>query len=352
MDMNDTNLSERQRQILSMLKEKGNASRVELANGIVTKKGASRITIIRDINSLVNEGLVKVKGKGKSTSYSLGEVSLILQYLDIKKYFETDSDQRQINTDFNKSVYPQLKNLYYQDETKLWEKSKIFLKEAKEKLDPSIYKRELERFIIELSWKSSQIEGNTYSLIETETLIKENIKAYGHPEEEAVMILNHKDAFETILEKTDSFKKLDYLDIIQLHQVLTKGLVTSGLRSQTVRITGTKYKPLSDKYEIKEELESLIKLVNMTQYPPEKALIVALMIAYLQPFADGNKRTSRMLANAILLAYGYFPLSYRNVDVNEYRSSMIVFYEINNLYCFKRLFIKQLQFALENYFQN
>jgi len=83
---------------------------------------------------------------------------------------------------------------------------------------------------------------------------------------------------------------------------------------------------------------------------PEKALVAACMIAYLQPFADGNKRTSRMLADAILLAHDYFPLSYRSVDVNEYRRAMIIFYEQNNLYHFKRIFLEQLEFAVNDYF--
>ncbi|MDP3758436.1 MAG: Fic family protein [Candidatus Daviesbacteria bacterium] len=209
----------------------------------------------------------------------------------------------------------------------------------------------MERLIIELSWKSSQIEGNTYSLIETETLIKQNIKASGHSDEEAVMILNHKEAFKVILDKKNSFRKLDFSDIIQLHQVLTRGLITSGIRSQKVRISGTQYEPLSDKHEIEKMLRQLIEHVNKTEYPPEKALILAIMIAYIQPFADGNKRTSRMLSNAVLIAYGFLPLSYRNINVNEYRNVMIVFYETNNLYNFKRLYLQQLQYAIENYFQ-
>lgn len=140
-------------------------------------------------------------------------------------------------------------------------------------------------------------------------------------------------------------------DIVQLHQVLTNGLVTSGIRSQKVRISGTSYEPLFDKHEIENALRQLIDLVNKTKFPPEKALILSIMIAYVQSLADGNKRTSRMLSNAMLLAYDYFPLSYRSIDINEYRSAMIVFYETNNLYNFKRLYMNQLQFAINNYFQ-
>jgi len=349
--MHDTNLNERQKQILSLLKQKGKASRQYLANQSLSKDGVSRVTIIRDLNYLIDCNLVVAEGKGKSTVYRLAEANQSLTYVDLSKYFETETESRQINREYNKNIYPQLKNMLSKTDIELWEKSKRVFKEAKEKLDPSIYKRELERFVIELSWKSSQIEGNTYSLIETETLIKQNIKARGHSEDEAVMILNHKKAFEVILEKKDSFKKLELSDVVQLHQVLTKGLVTSGIRSQKVKISGTQYEPLSSKHELEEELRKLVNHVNDSKYPPEKALITATLLAYIQPFADGNKRTSRMLSNAILIAFDYFPLSYRNIDVNEYRSSMIVFYETGNMYNLKRLFMKQLQFAIENYFK-
>lgn len=349
--MNDTNLNDRQKKILGVLKETGSVSRVALANRVSPDAGISRITFIRDLNHLIDINLVKVSGKGKNTTYGLVEANPLLTYLDLDSYFKIDTETRVISKNFNEDVFSHLKNLYSLDEIKLWERSKKIFSEVGDKLDPSIYRRELERFIIELSWKSSQIEGNTYTLIETETLIKQNIKAVGHTDEEAVMILNHKKAFEVILEKKDSFKKLDISDIVQLHQVLTNGLVTSGVRSQKVRISGTRYEPLSDKHKIEDVLRQLIEIINKTEFPPEKALILSIMIAYIQPFADGNKRTSRMLSNAVLLAYDYFPLSYRSIDVNEYKSVMIVFYEINNLYNFKRLYMKQLQFAIDNYFQ-
>ena len=349
MGMNDTNLNSRQKRILKFLKEKNNLSRLELSSLVALGKRISRITIIRDLKELVKAGFVVVHGKGRTTKYGLGLTNPLLLYLDMDSYFDLNYPERGAKA-FNNNVYDNLANLYSSEEIELWEKSKIKFKDAREKLNPSIYKRELERFVIELSWKSSQIEGNTYSLIETETLIKENIRAQGHPEEEAVMILNHKQAFGVILDKRETFRKLNLSDVVQLHNVLTNGLVTSGIRSQRVRITGTDYEPLSGKHDLEAALNGLIEHVNKIPYPPEKALILASMIAYIQPFADGNKRTARMLANAVLVAYDYFPLSYRNVDINDYRSSMIIFYETNNLFHFKRIFMSQLEFAINNYF--
>lgn len=348
--MNDTIINSRQEQVLKLLKEKGSLSRPDLNGQIVSKKGNSRITLIRDLGGLIKAGYVVVEGKGRAITYSLVARNPLIEYVDLNGYFKVDQEKRNARINFNVGVYKNLSNLYSKQEVELWEESRVKLGEAKKKLDPSIYKRELERFVIELSWKSSQIEGNTYSLIETETLIKQNIRAQGHPEDEARMILNHKDAFNSILENKNDFKNLDFSDVVQLHNILTKGLVASGIRSQKVMITGTNYEPLSDKHELENSLRNLIKHINFVRYPPEKALILAAMVAYIQPFADGNKRTARMLSNAVLIAHDYPPLSYRNVDVNEYRSAMVIFYEINNLFNFKHIFMDQLEFAANNYF--
>lgn len=349
--MNETILNARQEQILKLLKEKGRLSRSDLSE-FIPKRKASRITLIRDLNELIKAGFVVIQGRGRATRYGSARINPILEYVNLDRYFSLSPEERGAKSGLNHDLYRNLANLYSKEEISLWEKGADKFKEGRRKLDPSIYKREMERFVIELSWKSSQIEGNTYSLIETETLIKENIRASGHPEEEARMILNHKDAFKTILSQKESFKKLDFTDVIQLHNILTKDLVTAGIRSQKVRITGTVYEPLADRHGLEVALRELIKYVNVTKYPPEKALILAIMIAYLQPFADGNKRMSRMLANAVLMAEDYPPLSYRSVDVNEYRSAMIVFYETNNLFHFKRIFVDQLEFAIENYFKS
>ncbi len=92
-------------------------------------------------------------------------------------------------------------------------------------------------------------------------------------------------------------------------------------------------------------------MTNQIDFPLTKALLMALMIAYLQPFVDGNKRTGRTLANAILIAHDVYPLSYRDVEIIEYIKAMILFYETNNVYHFKRIFVDQFNFSVNNYFQ-
>jgi len=349
--MHDTILNHRQELILKALKEKGALSRSNISEIVSLGKKISKITIIRDLDGLISSGFVVVSGRGRATLYSLTKQNPLLEYVDLNRYFSAERESKQEMVRFKPDIFSNLSNLYSKIEKDLWEKGATTFNTAQERLDPSIYKRELERFIIELSWKSSQIEGNTYTLIEAETLLKQNIKPQGHPDEEAKMILNHKDAFETILENKASFKKIERTDIIQLHNVLTKELVSSGLRFQEVRITGSTYEPLSNKADIENALDKLILCIDQVKFPPEKALILASMIAYIQPFADGNKRTARMISNAVLMAYNYPPLSYRNVDVNEYRSALVIFYETGSLFHFKRIFMEQLKFASENYFR-
>ena len=212
-------------------------------------------------------------------------------------------------------------------------------------------KKEVERLTIDLSWKSSRLEGNTYSLFDTEILIKERIEAKGHQKEEAIMILNHKNAIDYIFEQKKEFKKSDLFHVKKIHELLTRGLnVRSGVRNIPVRIVGTRYAPLSGKTKIVKMMDSAMSKINSLDEPFLKSLAAALMISYIQPFEDGNKRTARIMANAVLLAHGICPISYRSVDETDYKKAVVLFYEQNSARFFRELFVDQFKFAVNNYF--
>lgn len=338
--MNDTILNPRQRKILELINNSEAISRREI------KVGASVPTVSRDLKFLLEKGYIKAMGKGRATSYRGKNQNLFLKYFDIEEYFKVDPDNRVgVKTKFNFEIFSKLTNLFNAEEIKSLERiNKVF---SKQDILPS----ELERFVIELSWKSSKIEGNTYSLLDTETLIKEKIEASGHSKAEATMILNHKQAFDLILKNKRDFRKLSVSQITQLHNTLIKELdVTTGVRKHAVGVTGTAYKPIDNQWQIKETLAKLVNLANKTKFPLEKALIILAMISYIQPFADGNKRTARMLANAVLLAYDFYPLSYRSVDETDYKKALILFYEQNSLNELKKIIWEQYQFSLKTYF--
>jgi Fic family protein len=213
------------------------------------------------------------------------------------------------------------------------------------------YKKELERLAIDLSWKSSQIEGNTYSLLETERLLKDKETAAGKTKEEAIMLLNHKDAIDFIVENPDYLVPLTISKIEDIHSLLIKELaVDKNLRKRRVGISGTNYRPLDNEFQIHEALESACKLVNKKENVFEKALLILILISYIQPFMDGNKRTARIVSNSILTNYKYCPISFRTVDSVDYKKAMLLFYEQNNISRFKEIFINQFEFAVKTYF--
>ena len=352
--MNETiGLNQRQKIIFNLLSETEFLSRDLISQKLGKDYLVSKATLARDIQGLVKLKAIKINGSGPKLTYSIMSVHPLLKPVDLEVYFKIDSDNRiNIKQSFQFEIFNNLINLINNDEKKTLESIFKSFSQIKRTLDPTILERELERFLIELSWKSSKIEGNTYTLLETEALIKQEKEALGKTKMETEMILNHKRAFKFILENISDFKVLRLNRLLELHNVLTQNLgITSGIRKNAVGITGTLYRPLDNEWQIREMLQKLIVLLNKTKYPLEKALVANSMIAYLQPFADGNKRTARMFSNAILMANDHFPLSYRSVDENEYKESMLLFYETNNLFHVKRLFLEQYRFALETYFR-
>ena len=164
------------------------------------------------------------------------------------------------------------------------------------------------------------------------------------------LILNHKKAFQYILSFKEKYKKINIRLIEDVHRLLVEGLdVSFGLRSKQVGVTGSTYIPLSIPTQIHEAIDDLCKTIDRLDTPYEKGLLALLGISYIQPFEDGNKRTARLLANAILLAYNSAPLSYRSVDEINFKESILVFYEKNSIVPMGKIFKEQYLFACEHY---
>ena len=165
------------------------------------------------------------------------------------------------------------------------------------------------------------------------------------------MLLNHKDALDFILDMPEYLEKISVRRIEELHSILVKELgVDTGIRQRRVGITGTNYRPLDNEHQIRQALEDTCRLVNGKKNVFEKALLTLVLLSYIQAFADGNKRTSRITSNAILFAYRYCPISFRTVDSVDYKKAMLIFYEQNNISAFKKIFIDQFAFAVQTYF--
>jgi Fic family protein len=341
----------RQAQIIDYIKKNKKVSSSDILSFL--GETVERKTLQRDIKELQEQNLIYKKGSGRNIIYVLSEKFEIIKPVDIEKYFQKNYLSREVQTTFNFDIFQILKNnIFTQVENeKLNNLQQRFIKNFSQYNSQTLINKEFERIMIEFSWKSSVIEGNTYSLLSTEALIKENIKEKGKTKEETQMILNHKDAFNESIQNKEIFSKLKYTDIEYLHTILTKKLnVSRNIRNLPVGITGTKYKPLDNNFQIKEALQEMVKLINKKESFFEKAFLALVLISYIQAFEDGNKRTARMLSNAILLAHNSIPLSYRIVDVTEYKKASLLFYEINNVSYFKQIFIEQFEDAVNNYF--
>ena len=344
-------MNKRQQEILSIIQKSQPVSISEIGNRL--SESISMPTLNRALSALKQQNYLVVSGKGPSLKYSIAISAMNFAAIDADEYFKVDIEDRFVIEKFNRNIFEQLfsAEIFTAAENKLLENARDIFTQKINGLNKAAFKKEFERLMIELSWKSSQIEGNTYTLLDTEQLLKYDIASSAYSKEESIMLLNHKKAIEYSFENKEDFKKINLSKIIDIHSLLTKNLgVSKNVRTRLVRITGTKYLPPDNEFIIKEALEEMCTLINKRKNIYEKAFLSILLISYIQPFEDGNKRTARLAGNAILQAHNCCPLSYRSVTVTEYKKAMLLFYEVNNLVAFKKIFIDQYLFAVENYF--
>jgi Fic family protein len=342
----------REQKIIDFVKKTKESSSKEIFDGV--NISVSYATLKRILTKLKSENYISSKGQGKGTKYLISPTYEVIQPIDIEQYYEKEIDEREIKKSFNLSIITDVlskQSVFTNKELlKLNELQNIFKKNISQ-LSDNQYKIEFERLAIDLSWKSSQIEGNTYSLLETERLLREKETASGKTKEEAIMLLNHKDALDFIIENPDYLNPLAVSKIEDIHSILTKALaVERNLRKRRIGISGTNYRPLDNEFQISEALENSCILINSKKNVFEKALLTLVLISYIQPFMDGNKRIARIVSNALLMDEKHCPLSFRTVDSIDYKKAMLLFYEQNNISNFKEIFINQYEFAVNTYF--
>lgn len=314
----------------------------------------SDATIKRVLSKAVKDGMVLVIGKGRATKYRLTPQAYVTMDLNLDTYFDKDVDEREVQEGFNfeliNDILPKVE-LFAPEELNILNSAQEQFRQHLSEMNDTEYRKEMERLGIDLSWKSSQIEGNTYSLLEAERLLREKETASGKTKDEAIMLLNHKDALDFILDVPDYLQPLKVNRIEDIHSILTKELgVERNIRHRRVGITGTNYRPLDNEFQIREALEDSVRLINSKSVVFDKALLALVLLSYIQAFTDGNKRTARIVSNGILIANGYCPISFRTVDSIDYKKAMLLFYEQNNIAAFKRIFIDQFLFAVKTYF--
>ncbi len=344
-------LSKKKQAIIDIVRANQPVDRSTIFNAVKVKMGDS--TIRRLLLEMTPE-LIKTNGQGKARTYSISDAYELFVPIDIEAYYNLLPEDRNAKESFNLDLIP-----------KVLSKAELFTTEEMEHLnvlhDKYIkniaplsnveYKKELEILAIDLSWKSAEIEGNTYTLLETEILIKYKELAEGKKKDDAIMLLNHKDALDFIIAEPGYLKPITINRIEDIHSILIKNLgVERNIRKRGVGVGGTEYKPLNVEQQIVEVVQQMCDLVNAKDNVFEKALLLLVLLSYIQAFNDGNKRTARIISNAILMENGYCPLSYRSVKASDYKKAMLLFYEQNNITEFKKIFMVQYEYAVKKYF--
>ena len=206
------------------------------------------------------------------------------------------------------------------------------------------YAREiLNRLLIDLSWNSSRLEGNTYSLLDTELLIHQGQAATNKSPKETQMILNHKEAIEFLVESSNEVDFNRYT-ILNLHALLSNNLLPNPAASGRLRIfgvgiTNSVFTPLGIPQLIEELFDLILEKARQIENSFEQAFFILVHLPYLQPFDDVNKRVSRLAANLPFNRQNLAPLSFIDVPEESYIKGMLGIYELNRIELFKDVFL-------------
>jgi fido (protein-threonine AMPylation protein) len=190
------------------------------------------------------------------------------------------------------------------------------------------------RLLIDLSYNSSRLEGNTYSLLDTERLLLHGDSPEGKLDEEKIMILNHKEAIRYLVDNAPKLE-INQNVICTLHYLLSDGLIDPSdagkVRRHGVRIGGSVYIPFEDPKRLEMQLERILAKATLIKDPFEQSIFLLIHISYLQVFADVNKRTARLSANIPLIKGNLVPLAFNDVEKEDYISAMLAVYELQDV---------------------
>ena len=318
------------------------------------------------LKSLVDDKRLLVEGAGRGTRYLRPKVPTLSARasfgpfrarahltvrpplseagVEIRNYVRQPPEAREpvgYDRDFLDSYRPN--ETFYlspEERTQLWEIGKP---EAIEQPAGTYAKHILNRLLIDLSWNSSRLEGNTYSLLDTTRLIEAGEEAEGKNRREAQMILNHKEAIEFIVEDAADIG-FDRYTILNLHAALAENLLpdpeaAGRLRHIGVGIEGSVFHPLEVPQLIEECFDRILAKASEIEDPFEQAFFAMVQLPYLQPFDDVNKRVSRLAANIPLTKANLSPLSFEEVPRDLYTEAVLGVYELRRTELLRDLFL-------------
>jgi prophage maintenance system killer protein len=296
--------------------------------GRIAKKGERSATRYHPIGAYIETDKGHLKDSSTKIFSPMSQNSL--KFLDAPLYTR---EKVSYNRDFLDSYVPN-QSQYGPKKTreKLFQQGKRFDKQ----LAAGTYARQIsQRLLIDLSYNSSRLEGNTYSRLDTQKLLEEGVSAEGKVHEETVMIMNHKEAILFLVENAQDIE-LCGLTIRNLHHLLSQDLLANpqacgNIRTLEVDIGQSTYKPLSNPHILKELFELVLQKAKKVKDPFEQSFFLLVHLSYLQAFEDVNKRTSRLSCNIPFIKANLCPLSFTDVARDDYTAALLAIYEKNDV---------------------
>ena len=356
--------------LLSSIQASGKG--LSLAELLSRHPGITRRTAQRFIAKLIKNGQVTAQGEGRARRYFGTDtqtdsaipstttdifpsfIPLSADSQDILSYIDQSAEARKpvgYQRDFLDAYHPN--ETWYLSESLRRQLHKMG-KTADTDEPAGTYSRAiLNRLLIDLSWASSHLEGNTYSRLDTRELIEHGTAAQGKAAIETQMILNHKTAIELLVENIDSAEFNRYT-LMNLHSALAENLLPNPadegrIRQHAVDIGKSVYHPPSTPQQIEGALDALLNKANQIRDPFEQSFFIMVHLPYLQPFADINKRTSRLAANLPLFRANLCPLTFLDVPDQAYNRATLGVYELTRVELLRDLYVWAYERSTQEY---
>ena len=332
--------------------------------------GLARRTAQRWLNHLVAEGRIKVVGAGRAQRYVVAAAASMLPAVSQDGFSESiplSADSRDILAYVDQALTARKPVGYQRDFLASYQPNRTrYLPEplgrqlrkmgntGQTRRPAGTHGRAvLDRLLIDLSWASSHLEGNTYTRLDTRELIEHGRVAQGKAAIETQMILNHKAAIEFLVENADT-AGFNRFTLLNLHSMLSENLLPNAadegrLRQHGVEISGCVYRPLAVPAQIEEMLDLLLDKANRIEDPFEQSLFVMVHLPYLQPFADVNKRSSRLAANLPLIRANLCPLTFLDVPEQAYSRAILGVYEMTRVELLRDLYVWAYERSTQEY---
>lgn len=311
-------------------------------------------SLLRRLNRLLIEERIRKVGLGRGTLYFPVRGASTAATTDLDYLSAEGMKIRQLlsrPTSVRKPVGYQLDLLERYQPNQTWYLSEAIRLELmemgqveKSELPAGTYLRQvMDRLIIDLSWNSSRLEGNTYSLLDTQRLLERGEVIEGKAAEETQMILNHKSAIEMLADQADEIGFNRYT-ICNLHALLSENLLPDPmaggrLRTRMIGIAGSVFEPLQVPHQIEECFDRVLEKAEAVRDPFEQSFFVMVHLPYLQPFDDVNKRVSRLAANISLVYHNLCPLAFVDVDEDAYVKGILGVYELGRVDLLRDVFV-------------